>query len=93
MKNDFAFDHVGDRYVFCMICGQRCLASEATRLSADTGRGGLIVCPNDVDSIDYSVRSYHIPVEKAVPFTRINHTNLTNGTAVLNTETTTELGV
>lgn len=83
---------LGDWVVFCDICGQKCYASEASKLSTYTGRGGLIVCPNDVDKIDYGLVPYRISPEKNIPWTRINHTNVTNGTAVINYETATNLG-
>lgn len=72
---------IGDWYVFCDICGQKCYASETTKLSSATGRGGLIVCKNDIDNIDYGLIPFEIDVEQSVPFTRINHTNTTNAAA------------
>jgi len=75
-------------YLFCDICGQPCYISESRKLSRDTGRGGLIVCPNDRDVIDASTIPYKLPEEKAVPWTRINHTTLTNGAAIIDIETT-----
>lgn len=85
----------GDKaqYIFCDICGQACYAFEATKLSSATGRPGLIVCPNDADAIDPGLMAYTVPAEKPVPFTRINHTNLDNGSAVINYESSTALGV
>lgn len=70
---------LGDWYVFCDICGQRCFASEATKLSTYTGRGGLIVCPKDVDAIDYGQVPYTPKAEENVPLTRSNHTDTTQG--------------
>lgn len=83
----------GDWYVFCDICGQRCYASETGKLSAYTGRGGLIVCENDKDEVDFGLVPFTIPAEQNVPFTRINHTNTDNGTAVEDIETSSEIGV
>lgn len=83
----------GDWVVFCDICGQKCYASEATKLTTYTGRGGLIVCKNDVDSIDYGLIPQAIPVERHIPWTRINHTDTTNGATPIDYETTTQLGV
>lgn len=73
---------LGDWYAFCDICGRRCLASETTRLSSYTGRGGLIVCKDDIDHIDPGLIPYSIPIEKPTKYARINHTNITNGTPV-----------
>ena len=60
--------HNGDYYFSCMICGDRCWASTARKLSTYTGRGGLIVCPECDDPIDYGLVPYTIPAEKPVPF-------------------------
>lgn len=83
----------GDWAVYCDICGQECYASETTKLSVYTGRGGLIVCKNDADKIDPSLLPYKIPTEKNVPWTRINHTDTTNGSEPIDPETSTQLGV
>ncbi len=82
----------GDWVIFCDICGQKCYASEATRLSAATGRGGLIVCPKDVDKIDYGLIPYKIPAEKNVPWTRPGDTGVPTGVTPLDLETATTLG-
>lgn len=74
MVDRFDLGRLGDYVLFCDICGQKCYASESSKLSTYTGRGGLIVCPNDVDAIDYGLVPYLPPAEKNVPFTRINHT-------------------
>lgn len=84
---------IGDWYVFCDICGQRYYASETTKLSTYTGRGGLIVCPKDVDKIDYGLVPYDIPVERPVPFSRDGDQSTTNGSAVVDPETSGDLGV
>lgn len=83
---------LGDWVVFCDICGQKCYASEAQFLSTETGRGGLLVCPKDADKIDHGLIPYTVEAEKAVPFTRVNHTNTTDGTSTENLETSTSLG-
>lgn len=83
---------LGDWVLFCDICGQKCYASESTKLSTYTGRGGLIVCPNDRDKIDYGSMPYTIRAESPIPFTRINHTNTTNGADVIDYENTDALG-
>jgi hypothetical protein len=68
------------------MCGQACYVWEATKLSPDTGRGGLIVCANDADKIDFGLVPYAIPPERPVEWTRINHRNVTNGTEPLDVE-------
>lgn len=82
----------GDWCVFCDICGQKCFASETTKLATNTGRGGLIVCKNDVDTIDYGIVPYTIQIEKPIPWARPGDTDTTNGAAVINYETATNLG-
>lgn len=91
MSNKYFAGNKG-RYVFCDICGQACYAFEANRLTLETGRPGLIVCPNDDDCADPGLIAYTVPAEKPVQWTRINHQNIDNGTAPLNYETSTELG-
>ena len=66
-------------YVFCDICGKRCLASQTTLLSKYTGRPGLRVCPKDVDAIDYGQVPYTIPIERSVPWIRTNHEDVAIG--------------
>jgi len=82
------FNHIrlGDWVVFCDLCGQKCYASEASKLSTYTGRGGLIVCPNDVDKIDYGLIPYKTPTSKSVPWTRPGDTDVSNGTNPINPE-------
>lgn len=92
MSDRFNGGRKGDWIVFCDICGQKCYASEATKLSTYTGRGGLIVCPTDVDKIDYGLLPGKSPTEKNIPWTRINHTDTTNGAAVIDYATATNLG-
>lgn len=82
-----------DRYIFCDICGQATYMFEAVKLKQETGRGGLIVCPNDADKIDFGLIPYSIKEERPVKWTRINHTNTSNGTDPVDVETSTELGV
>lgn len=82
----------GDWVVFCDICGQKCYASETTKLANYTGRGGLIVCKNDVDLVDYGLIPYRIPVEKNIPWTRPGDTDTTNAVAPIDPETATNLG-
>lgn len=80
---------LGDWYAFCDICGQRYFASEMTKLSEYTGKGGLIVCPNDVDEIDYGLVPYTIPTEKNIPWSRPNHTSQIDGAPIPDLETNT----
>ena len=78
---------LGDWYVFCDICGRRCFASETTKLSTHTGRGNLIVCKFDADKIDPGLVPFKFPIEKNVTWTRINHTNESNGSPIVDLET------
>jgi len=81
------------RYVFCDICGQACYAAEATELKKYTGRGGLIVCPNDIDSVDFGLIPYTIGPEKKVEWTRvINILDVPDSTPPLDYDNTNELG-
>lgn len=77
----------GDWYVYCDICGQRKYASETTKLSTYTGRGGLVVCNHDVDKIDYGLVPYRPHVERNPSWTRINHTDTEDGAPLVNPET------
>jgi len=79
--------NIGDWYVFCDICGQRYLASETVQLTTYTGKGGLIVCPTDADKIDHGLIPFTVNAEQNVPFTRVNHTDTTNGSSPINLET------
>lgn len=92
MTNKY-FNGKKDHYIFCDICGQACYDFEVTRLSSATGKPGLLVCPNDVDGTDYGLIPYALPNERPVQWARINHQNVTNGSDVLDYDTTTELGV
>lgn len=92
MSNKF-FSGKKDHYIFCDICGQATYDFEVTKLGTETGRPGLLVCPNDVDDIDYGLIPYTLPNEKSVRWSRINHQDVTNGTEPEDMETSTELGV
>ena len=92
MTNKYFAGNKGS-YIFCDICGQPCYRWEAVKLEAISGRPGCIVCPNDADGPDFGLMPFSPPVEKGVGWTRINHTNVTNGTAVIDYETSTALGV
>ena len=76
----------GDWYIYCDICGQRSLASNSSKLSTYTGRGGLIACRHDVDKIDYGTVPYRTPAEKNIPWTRINHTSVDNSSPLVDLE-------
>lgn len=76
----------GDWYVYCDICGRKLKASESVRLDTYTGRGGLIVCKQDADRIDYGTVPYKIPTEQNIPWARINHTDTTNSSPIVNME-------
>lgn len=93
MRDRFQPARRGDWVLYCDICGQKCFASESVRLHQYTGRGGLIVCKNDRDAIDPGLIPYTIDAERPIPYTRTNHQNVTNGSAVVDPETSTDLGV
>lgn len=67
----------GDWIIYCDICGKKCYASETTKLSNYTGRGGLIVCHQDADKIDAGLVPYNIKKENSIQNIRVNHTNTT----------------
>lgn len=89
MTDRFSPGRLGDWIVFCDICGQKCYASETSKLSTYTGRGGLIVCSKDADRIDYGLVPYRVPTEKNVPWTRINHTDVSNSAPIYDLEAST----
>lgn len=74
---------------YCDICGQRHKSSKATILSPYTGRGGLVVCPYDVDKEDAGLIPFTPRKEQNVPYVRINHTNTENAAPIVNVETMT----
>ena len=92
MSNTY-FSGRRERYIYCDLCGQAVYISEAKKLEPETGRGGLIVCRYDADKIDFGLIPYVPTTERPVRETRINHQNVTNGSAVLDYETTTSLGM
>lgn len=63
----------GDNMVTCDICGFPYRSSQMSELSVETGRGGLIVCPNDKDKIDYGLVPYVIPTERIPDVVRTNN--------------------
>jgi hypothetical protein len=86
MSNKYFSSRKGP-YIYCEICGQACYTWELTKLSPHTGRGGLLVCKNDADAIDHGLVPYKVAEEQKVPFSRPNHTNLTNGSEPYDVET------
>src|ERR1700733_2002114 len=59
---------LGDWTIYCMTCGSKTWASDSQVLSNETGRGGLRVCPDCVDVIDYGIVPYKIPAEQPIPY-------------------------
>jgi hypothetical protein len=92
MSDRFNPGRLGDWVVFCDICGQKCYASETTKLSTYTGQGNAIVCKYDVDAIDYGLVPFIIPVEKPVPWTRSGDLDVPNEADPINYETATNIG-
>lgn len=91
MSNKY-FNGRQGHYIFCDICGQATYDWDVTRLKSESGRPGLLVCKNDADTTDYGLIPYTLPQEQSVKWSRINHQNVTNGSDVLDYDTTTELG-
>lgn len=79
----------GDWYAYCDICGQRTYASNTTKLSTYTGKGGLVVCRHDVDREDPGLKPFIPRIEQAVTVTRINHTNTDDAAPLLDLESMT----
>ncbi len=92
MSNKYFSGRKG-HYIFCDICGQACYDWEATLLKTFTGRPGLLVCPRDVDKIDYGLIPYNPTTEQPVRFARIAHQNVTNGAPPEDVESSSVLGV
>lgn len=68
MTDKFTPARHGDSTFNCMICGQKAWTSEAITLDIYTGRGGLKVCRECNDPIDYGIVPYKVPAEKSVPW-------------------------
>lgn len=65
-KNNFHNRYkLGDYTIECDICGMKMWASQAVKLPKETGKGGMIVCPNDRDSIDWGLIPYKILPEES----------------------------
>lgn len=91
MSNKY-FSGRDGRYIYCDLCGQACYVHQIVKLSPETGRGGLLVCQNDADNIDFGLVPFVIPNEQPIRVARINHTNITNGTAPLDVEGSGAIG-
>lgn len=87
MSDRFNSGHLGDWVTFCDICGQKCYASEATRLNQNTGRGELIVCRHDIDTIDYGTIPYAPRRERLVDWVRPGDTDTNNSAPIVDLET------
>ena len=72
--NKYSSNNLNDWIIHCDICGKPIYHSEATLLPSETGRGGLLVCSNDADMVDYGLVPYDIPNESVPTETRINTT-------------------
>lgn len=92
MSNKY-FSGRNGHYIFCDICGQACYTWETTKLQSNTGKPGLLVCPNDIDMPDYGLVPYTLPNEQTVRWARNNHTDTTNGASPIDVESSTQLGV
>lgn len=79
-------------YIFCDICGQAVYDNDVIKLSSDTGRPNLLVCPKDADQADFGLIPYTVGTEKSVRWARVNHANIDNAATPLDYDTTTELG-
>jgi hypothetical protein len=76
--NKYDPSRLGDHIIYCDICGMPTWYSESKVLEVYTGKGGLLVCPDDADVIDYGLVPYTIPPESIVETTRINETFATS---------------
>ena len=74
--------NVGDYQIYCDQCGQVCWASRSRILAVETGKGGLRVCPNCNDKIDYGLVPYVIRPEAPIPDSRINQRDTTTGSNI-----------
>lgn len=70
MRDRFQGGRLGDYVIDCDICGQRCWYSESSVLGIYTGRGGLLVCPECKDPIDYGIVPYYVIPERPITNTR-----------------------
>jgi hypothetical protein len=79
MSNKYFSGRKG-HYIFCDICGQAVYDWDITKLDQKTGRGGLLVCKNDSDIIDYGIVPYQLPIEQSIRFARSDYQQLTFST-------------
>lgn len=68
MKDRFSPARIGDWVMNCQICKKKLYASESFLLDTYTGKGGLRVCSDCNDPIDYGLVPYKIPAEQPIPF-------------------------
>ena len=61
-------------------------ASDASKLSTYTGKGGLIVCRHDVDRIDEGLKPFTPRREQNVQQVRVAHTNTDNAAPLIDLE-------
>lgn len=61
-------DRLDDYVIFCQICGKPCWYSESTILPPETGKGGYIVCPEDIDQISYDLIPWIVRPEEPIPY-------------------------
>lgn len=76
--NKFTSNRLSDWIIHCDICGKPTWYSDSVTLEPETGKGGLLVCPDDRDIIDYGLVPYEIPTESQVTTTRIDNTIYTS---------------
>lgn len=76
--NKFTNSKLSDYIIHCDICGKPTWYSDSIILDSNTGKGGLLVCPDDNDKIDYGLVPYEIPTESQVETTRIDSTIYTS---------------
>jgi hypothetical protein len=84
--NKFDGFNYHDHVIYCDICGIPTPFSEAKLLDTYTGRGGLLVCKRDADTIDPGLIPYKINTESIINESSINH-YATNPNNVPNTYT------
>lgn len=58
---------VGDYIFNCHQCGMPCWYSKTTKLTKETGKGGLRVCQVCVDKVDFGLIPYTIRAERPIP--------------------------
>lgn len=76
----------GDWYVFCDVCGRRHFASETTKLSNYTGKGGLNVCSRDIDRVDPGLIPFTPKRETQPDVIRVSRNNTDNSAPLVDLE-------